>query len=122
MVQANSQVDGPEAKRRKVRKGTQSCWACRRRKVHCNFTANTDAICENCRRRGTACIRQEHPDEPMLSAGSIQIETRLGRIEELIGHLLENAVITNVSNSPTRRLSSGLVCLSRCQALTAILF
>lgn len=46
-------------KRRKVRKGTQSCWECKRRKVRC---VSTEDICHNCRRRGTACISQELPD------------------------------------------------------------
>ncbi|KAF1956827.1 hypothetical protein CC80DRAFT_412943 [Byssothecium circinans] len=48
-----------ESKRRKVRKGTQSCWECRRRKVRCIFTVPTNPICNNCTRRGTPCISQE---------------------------------------------------------------
>lgn len=48
-------------KRRKVRKGTQSCWECKRRKVRCVFDT-TETICQNCRRRSTACISQDLPD------------------------------------------------------------
>lgn len=48
-------------KRRKVRKGTQSCWECKRRKVRCVFNT-TETTCQNCRRRGTACISQDLPD------------------------------------------------------------
>lgn len=50
-----------EPKRRKVRKGTQSCWECKRRKVRCVFET-TETICQNCRRRSTACISQDLPD------------------------------------------------------------
>ena len=107
MAGASSQVDGPESKRRKVRKGTQSCWECRRRKVRCIFAATTDAICQNCRRRGTACNSQEHPDEPMPSAGSNQVEARLGRVEELIEHLVNRAVTAHIPNSPAKDLSKG---------------
>ncbi|KAJ5199152.1 hypothetical protein N7491_000288 [Penicillium cf. griseofulvum] len=50
--------DERAAKRRKVRKGTHSCWECRRRKVKCTFSSPGDAICITCHRRGTKCISQ----------------------------------------------------------------
>lgn len=107
MAEASSQLDGPESKRRKVRKGTQSCWECKRRKVRCIFAATTDAICENCRRRGTACNSQEHPDESSPSAGSNPVEARLGRVEELIEHLVNRAVTPQSPKSPAKDLSEG---------------
>lgn len=110
MARASFHLDEPEPKRRKVRKGTQSCWECRHRKVRCSFAATTDAICENCRRRGTACHSQEHPEELIPSARSnqVEVETRLGRVEELIEHLLDGAVTAHVPNSPTAKdLSEG---------------
>ena len=107
MAGASPQVDGPESKRRKVRKGTQSCWECRRRKVRCIYAVTTDTICENCRRRGTACISQEHPDESMPSAGSNQVEARLGRVEELIEHMVNSAVPAQIPNSPAKDISEG---------------
>ncbi|MCJ1389211.1 hypothetical protein MMC18_002067 [Xylographa bjoerkii] len=107
MAGASPQLDGLESKRRKVRQGTQSCWECRRRKVRCIFTATTDAICDNCRRRGMVCISQEHPDEPMLSIGSNQVEERLGRVEEFIEHLVNSAVTSHVPHSPAQDLSEG---------------
>lgn len=107
MAGVSPQVEGPESKRRKIRKGTQSCWECRRRKVRCIFVATTDTICENCRRRETACNSQEHPDEPIPSAGSNQIEARLGRVEKLIEHLLDSAVDAYIPNSPAKDLSEG---------------
>ncbi|CRG91333.1 hypothetical protein PISL3812_08381 [Talaromyces islandicus] len=82
------------AKRRKVRKGTQSCWECKRRKVRCIFASDANTICDNCRRRGTACISQELPDQPATLVNSNQqvIEARLGRVEELVEQLVSNTV------------------------------
>jgi hypothetical protein len=107
MAGTNLQVTKPQ---RKVRKGTQSCWDCRRRKVRCIFAENTDSICKNCRRRGTACNSQVYPDVPtqLPSAGSIrveaqvenQVQTRLSRIEGLIEHLVSNDVGARFSSSP----------------------
>lgn len=58
---ANS--DEQTGKRRKVRKGTHSCWECRRRKVKCIFALPDDATCIICRRRGKRCIGQEIADD-----------------------------------------------------------
>ncbi|KAJ5722023.1 hypothetical protein N7488_000058 [Penicillium malachiteum] len=75
------QDGSPEAKRRKIRKGTQSCWECKRRKVRCIFS--NGAICNNCYRRGTTCITQDLPDTPVSSGGN-RVEARLGRVEKLL--------------------------------------
>ena len=108
MTEAPSPIDEPETKRRKVRKGTQSCWECKRRKVRCIFLATRDTICQNCRRRGTACNSQEHPDVQVpASSGSTQIQARLGRVEELIEQLGNRAAIAHTSNKPARDLSEG---------------
>ncbi|KAJ0413151.1 hypothetical protein BJY00DRAFT_306516 [Aspergillus carlsbadensis] len=61
---------GLDSRRRKVRKGTQSCWECKRRKVRCIFASAEHAICNNCRRRGTACISQELPEQRPLSSSA----------------------------------------------------
>ena len=50
--------DEHAAKRRKVRKGTHSCQACRRRKVKCIYAAPEEVRCIACDRRGTQCISQ----------------------------------------------------------------
>ncbi|KAF2825802.1 hypothetical protein CC86DRAFT_324442, partial [Ophiobolus disseminans] len=80
----------PTAKRRKVRKGTQSCWECKKRKVRCIFALPTNTVCNNCVRRKTTCISQEYvadPDSPpqKLSHG---IEARLSRVEDLLERLI----------------------------------
>ena len=90
MAELSLQTDGPETKRRKVRKGTRNCWECKRRKVRCIFSTPTDPICNSCKRRGTACIGQEHPDSPVPPASSNQIEARLGRVESFIQQLVNN--------------------------------
>ncbi|KAJ8109899.1 hypothetical protein OPT61_g7118 [Boeremia exigua] len=50
--------DDHSAKRRKVRKGTHSCWECRRRKVKCIFAAPGGTICISCTRRRSRCVSQ----------------------------------------------------------------
>lgn len=49
------------SKRRNIRKGTRSCWECKRRKVRCLLDLNS--ICNSCRQRGTKCISQEYADD-----------------------------------------------------------
>ena len=60
------------AKRRKIRKGTRSCWECKRRKIRCSL-GDKDEVeqtgglggsppCLGCRQRGTPCAGQEQPE------------------------------------------------------------
>ncbi|KAJ5587758.1 uncharacterized protein N7459_003523 [Penicillium hispanicum] len=100
LAETNSQ-DGPATKRRKVRKGTQSCWECKRRKVRCIFASTANTTCDNCCRRNTACISQELPDELKPPDSGSQIETRLGRVEDLVEQLRKNASVTHILPSST---------------------
>lgn len=62
--------DDHRAKRRKVRKGTHSCWECRRRKVKCIFAAPGDTFCIACTRRRSRCVSQgvlDGSSDPELS-------------------------------------------------------
>src|ERR1700748_2340507 len=66
----------PESKRRRVRKGTHSCWECKRRKVKCRLASPEDTICIHCTRRGAQCISQElelseEPIQAADTAGSV---------------------------------------------------
>lgn len=72
-------------KKRKLRKGTQSCWECKRRKIRCTFAAPTDATCDGCKSRQTRCISQEFPDEAATRKGA----NRLNRIESLVEELIQ---------------------------------
>jgi len=61
-VASSQDAYGP-AKRRKVRKGTHSCWECKRRKMKCRFDPRISSTsCNGCRRRGSPCISQEFPE------------------------------------------------------------
>ncbi|KAI9158033.1 Dehydrocurvularin biosynthesis regulator [Paramyrothecium foliicola] len=57
----------PLPKRRKLRKGTQSCWECKRRKIRCTFTISAGSVCDGCRSRQTNCVSQEFPDVARLN-------------------------------------------------------
>ncbi|KAF7591407.1 hypothetical protein BBP40_001568 [Aspergillus hancockii] len=104
---ADVREDRPAAKRRKVRKGTQSCWECKRRKVRCIFAFPASIVCDNCSRRGTPCISQEHPDRPVRPIDSNQVEARLRRVEEFIELLANNAGIAHALHSRTESLSEA---------------
>ncbi|KAI1816292.1 hypothetical protein GGS20DRAFT_583671 [Poronia punctata] len=104
------------AKRRKVRKGTRSCWECRRRKIRCVYASDNAEICAGCDTRGTNCVSQEFPD------GQTQIQDRrvtqrLGRVEEMLEKLVEKImpdsynvrprIPTNNSTSSTASPADG---------------
>ncbi|KAJ5403377.1 hypothetical protein N7509_003248 [Penicillium cosmopolitanum] len=89
--------DAHASKRRKVRKGTQSCWECKRRKVRC-ITSHESFTCDNCRRRKTSCIAQDLPDRPVPPACDTQVEDRLSRVESLIEQLIDKS---DTSHPPT---------------------
>jgi hypothetical protein len=50
------------SERRHLRKGTFSCWECKRRKVRCTLAMNGTSSCEACNRRGTSCVGQNLPE------------------------------------------------------------
>jgi hypothetical protein len=94
--------DAHSAKKRKVRKGTQSCWECKRRKVRCIYAVSTNTICDNCVRRKTTCISQEYPDATAHDATSQDaperrsegdVEARLSRVEDMLQQLVNDASI-----------------------------
>jgi len=59
----NEGNDQHRDKKRRVRKGTRSCWECKRRKIRCIFATESDTTCRGCLDRGTACISQEFVDD-----------------------------------------------------------
>jgi len=83
--------DEPDPKRRKVRKGTRSCWECKRRKIRCTYVSAASAVCDGCVRRGTGCVSQEFPDEPAPAPAGRQMGDRLGRMEALVDLLVRKA-------------------------------
>ncbi|KAL2810280.1 hypothetical protein BJX63DRAFT_402596 [Aspergillus granulosus] len=97
---------GSDYRRRKVRKGTQSCWECKRRKVRCIFASAEHAICNNCRRRGTACISQEIPEDIAASSttGIDKLKARVQRLEALF----EQSVYDPLAEIRREELSPGV--------------
>ncbi|KAK6211176.1 zn 2cys6 transcription factor [Colletotrichum tabaci] len=79
----------PTPKRRKLRKGTQSCWECKRRKARCTFSSAHHDVCDGCTRRGTDCVSQEVTDQPPPPGSSKHLVDRLGQVEALVKQLLK---------------------------------
>jgi hypothetical protein len=57
------------AKKRKIRKGTFSCWECKKRKTRCELEPGSSSACIFCRRRGLSCVSQEYA-EPAAAASN----------------------------------------------------
>lgn len=76
-----------EHRKKRVRKGTKSCWECKRRKVKCQLSSENVSVCSGCLSRGTTCISQEYPEEHDSSGGP-QLGERLGRIEHVLDKLM----------------------------------
>ncbi|OCL14929.1 hypothetical protein AOQ84DRAFT_280042 [Glonium stellatum] len=76
-----------ERSRKRVRKGTRSCWECKRRKVRCQFSSDSATVCAGCFNRGTTCLSQEHPEEYDSSSGA-NVGERLRRVELLLEALV----------------------------------
>ncbi|OQE12614.1 hypothetical protein PENVUL_c001G06129 [Penicillium vulpinum] len=93
-----------EAKRRKIRKGTKSCWECKKRKMKCVYAdpsspVDTEAICIGCQRRESKCVSQEfefvdgrenagHLERKGRHHASGKDNNRVARVEELLEQLI----------------------------------
>jgi len=110
-MQATSQITEPQAKRRKPRKGTRSCWECKRRKVRCLVVSPDDGVCIACSERGADCVGQELPDPTTPTAKSRLVGQRLVRMEAMIARLAEqasaSATTTPVPLESRHQTSSG---------------
>ncbi|KAI1323657.1 hypothetical protein F5Y16DRAFT_332718 [Xylariaceae sp. FL0255] len=69
-----------------IRKGTRSCWECKRRKVRCAFANPQDASCIACSRRSIRCVGQDSPDDAPARNGR-PVRSRLGHLENLVEQL-----------------------------------
>ncbi|KAF1956346.1 hypothetical protein CC80DRAFT_356679, partial [Byssothecium circinans] len=95
----------PALKKRKLRKGTHSCWECKRRKAKCILTTS-EGVCVGCRYRGTECVSQEEEDVRRDGATKAT-DRRLERVESMLEVLLEQqrghkdaSITRTASNSP----------------------
>ncbi|KAL7928264.1 hypothetical protein V8C35DRAFT_245373 [Trichoderma chlorosporum] len=95
--------DSPPTGMRKVRKGTRSCWECRRRKMKCIFDSPADAACVGCQRRGAKCIDQQFPEQVSTTLErSLQIGDRVMKVEAQIEQLLKTISHNSTSDSCSR--------------------
>lgn len=87
-------------KRRRIRKGTRSCWECKRRKIRCIFASSEDATCLNCQRRHVPCVSQEVPEDLSLAKKSNwHLGERIAEVEKLIQDILVSKNV-DISNYP----------------------
>ncbi|KAL6414210.1 C6 zinc finger domain containing protein [Ilyonectria robusta] len=75
-----------ETKRRKIRKGTHSCWECKRRKMKCIFDPLVNGSCNGCRRRGSKCVGEEFSEEV---SPHLDKTDRVMRVETLVDQLIQ---------------------------------
>jgi hypothetical protein len=108
-------------KRRKVRRGTSSCWECKHRKIRCDFDANSDTPCISCKRRGTRCVSQQFFEDTSISneATYHRVEKHVDRVESMVNHLIQQPIASMGSSHPvsntasTASLSSSSACINR---------
>ncbi|CAH0043366.1 unnamed protein product [Clonostachys solani] len=103
-----SRASESSARRHNIRKGTRSCWDCKRRKVRCVFASPHDTVCNNCRRRGAVCAGQELPEE-LAPPRDQQIGDRIARVEGLVQDLAKQVdvltgTIISAQGQPMRSL------------------
>lgn len=102
-------ISESDIKRRKLRKGTHSCWECKRRKLRCLYDQKSTAICIGCRRRGTKCVSQVFPEEvsaPVEKAQRMQervvrVETQLEQLIQKVGNGNDERPISSLGGIPT---------------------
>ncbi|KAJ5396218.1 uncharacterized protein N7487_010521 [Penicillium crustosum] len=79
-----------EHRRKRVRKGTRSCWECRRRKVKCTYQSEDDNVCVSCLDKGTSCLSQEFvEDQPPRHAEDSALSHRMERVEILLEKFMQ---------------------------------
>lgn len=127
---------GPEPilRRRKIRKGTFSCWECKHRKKRCELVPGSIS-CVFCQRHGLACTSQDSSDTS--NDHSRNVEQRLDQVEALVNQLVQQRnerprqrkpkSLPYTSRNPKRLGYPTLNSvnherMSRCPSLTSFLF
>jgi hypothetical protein len=98
--------------RRKVRRGTHSCWECKRRKVRCSYATPLDPCCIGCRRRGTTCLSQQDVDDSAAGPWATlnqdrRIGDRMVRVEALVERLASHVNCGVQVGSHPKLLAAG---------------
>ncbi|KAH8731516.1 hypothetical protein GQ44DRAFT_698873 [Phaeosphaeriaceae sp. PMI808] len=74
--------------RKKMRKGTHSCFECRRRKIRCIYQPDNPDVCSECFARGSRCIDQENGTSDVIVDHRKNLRERVSRLEALVDGLL----------------------------------
>ncbi len=100
--QSGHDESGEPRGKKRVRKGTRSCWECKRRKIRCIYPSENASTCLGCLDRGTNCLSQEYPDDHQNTNGS-RLGQRMGRVEQLLEQLMQK--INANENGASQHLS-----------------
>ncbi|KAM0476095.1 hypothetical protein ACHAPX_006512 [Trichoderma viride] len=98
--------------RRKLRRGTTSCWECKRRKTKCHFEQGTLAACESCQRRGCKCVLQDVDDKTLTGQ-----RARNRSLGAQVDHL--ETVVEQLVHLPVRSSTQGANSEARLEETTA---
>ena len=86
---ADLEADRRSAK--KMRKGTRSCFECRRRKIRCIFSADNASVCSECFARGSKCMGQEAAEVDVSSLDNRKnLRERVAKLEALVDALSQD--------------------------------
>ncbi|KAF1929664.1 uncharacterized protein M421DRAFT_60016 [Didymella exigua CBS 183.55] len=85
--------------RKKMRKGTHSCFECRRRKIRCIFQSDNPDVCSECFARGSRCVDQENANPDVIVDHRKNLRERVSRLEALVDSLLEDKTVKSESPS-----------------------
>lgn len=100
-----------ETKRRKLRKGTHSCWGCKRRKIKCTFKTPADAICVGCSRRGVACVNQEFPEGELtldMRSSIVRDEAMANQLAKMAGKRSEGGSVQKPTSAAAHSIDVDL--------------
>ncbi|KAI9781855.1 MAG: hypothetical protein M1839_005647 [Geoglossum umbratile] len=75
---------------RRMRKGTQSCTECRRRKIRCSFPPG-NTTCSPCLARGSQCVDQRDGSHGIAEEERITLRERVACLESLLQNKLQAA-------------------------------
>lgn len=88
-VDAPTNKETTPARRKKVRKGTRSCWECKRRKIRCIFASSENATCIGCQRRRAPCVSQDMPEDlSPARLGNRHLGERIAIVEDFMKNIL----------------------------------
>ncbi|KAI1825855.1 hypothetical protein F4861DRAFT_537662 [Xylaria intraflava] len=93
-------------RRRKIRRGTRSCWECKRRKIRCFFGTASDTVCVGCRRRGSSCVGQEFVDEELPESRFLQPGDGMATLEAIVQDIVRSVTKTGPNTASASSFTS----------------